>query len=58
MFATLAAIAILGLAPQDGTADKRRLTLGPDKRVELDFQHYYKARELKNALSSLAATYP
>ncbi len=58
MFATLAAIAILGLAPQDGTADKRRLTLGPDKRVELDFQHYSTARELKNALSSLAATYP
>ncbi len=54
----LAAFALCLLPIQDVGAEKRRLTLGPDKRVELDFQHYYKTRELRIALSSLAATYP
>ncbi|MEO6709330.1 MAG: M14 family zinc carboxypeptidase [Planctomycetota bacterium] len=43
---------------QEPAPDKRRLTSAPDRRVELDFQHYYKTRELHNALSSLAAAYP
>lgn len=43
---------------QDGGPDKRRLTSAPDRRVELDFQHYYKTRELRTALSSLSAAYP
>lgn len=47
------------LAPvQEPLGDKRRLTSAPDRRVELDFQHYYKTRELRLALSSLAAAYP
>lgn len=49
---------LVALAPQDAPSDKRRLTSAPDRRVELDFQHYYKTRELRNALSSLAAAYP
>ena len=37
----LAATLVCAALLQDVTGDKRRLTLGPDKRVELDFQHYY-----------------
>ncbi len=54
VLALLACCALL----QEGTVDKRRLTSAPDRRVELDFQHYYKTSELKLALSNLAAAYP
>ena len=54
----LGAIAACVLLCQEGTGDKRHLTLRPDNRVELDFQHYYKVRELKTSLSNLAAAYP
>ena len=57
MIPLLAAFACCALL-QDVTPDKRRLTSAPDRRVELDFQHYYKTRELRLALSSLAAAYP
>lgn len=43
-------------SPQD--AASRRLTAGPDRRVELDFQHFYTQRDLDVALASLAAAYP
>lgn len=54
----LALALLCALPPQEGAPDTRRLTSAPDRRVELDFQHFYKTRELKLALSSLAAAYP
>jgi hypothetical protein len=39
-------------------APVRRITAAPDRRVELDFQHYYAGGELRSALESLAAAYP
>ena len=45
------------LAAQERPAP-RSVTAPPDRRVELDFQHYYTAAELRMALSSLAAAYP
>lgn len=35
-----------------------RLTSAPDKRVELDFQHYYDVPELVSSLEKLAGAYP
>ena len=53
---TLAAAALCcGLASaQEG----RKLTAAPDRRVELDLQHYYSARELQVALNALSSAYP
>lgn len=41
-----------------GEPPAARLTSAPDKRVELDFQHYYDVPELGGALEKLAAAYP
>ncbi|MCK6446885.1 MAG: hypothetical protein L6Q99_10875 [Planctomycetes bacterium] len=45
------------LALQDPSA-AGRLTSAPDKRVELDFQHYYDVPELVSTLEKLAGAYP
>ncbi|MCE9595800.1 MAG: hypothetical protein K8S98_16545 [Planctomycetes bacterium] len=45
------------LALQD-PAPASRLTSAPDKRLELDFQHYYDVPELESTLQKLAAAYP
>ncbi|HVS11782.1 MAG TPA: M14 family zinc carboxypeptidase [Planctomycetota bacterium] len=50
LFASTAAVA--------QEAPVRRITAAPDRRVELDFQHYYAGGELRSALESLAAAYP
>lgn len=47
----------LALVAQDA-APAARLNSAPDKRVELDFQHYYDVPELGGALEKLAAAYP
>jgi len=43
---------------QDPQAGTRRLTMAPDRRVELDLQHYYTSAELKVALNALSTAYP
>ena len=45
-------------AAQDGQSSARRLTMAPDRRVELDLQHYYTSAELKVALNALSTAYP
>ncbi len=52
----LAALLAASVHAQDPNA--ARLTAAPDKRIELDFQHYYDPKELAQALSSLATAYP
>jgi hypothetical protein len=43
---------------QDPQSGARRLTMAPDRRVELDLQHYYTSAELKVALNALSTAYP
>lgn len=61
--AALALVALLGSGASHAAQDPsvpagRRLTAAPDRRVELDFQHYYTTREISLALSALATAYP
>lgn len=52
-------LAVLAIAPLVKAQDQaRRLTAGPDRRVELDFQHFYTQRDLEVALGALAGAYP
>lgn len=53
-----AAVAIALLAASALAQDGRKLTMAPDRRVELDLQHYYTSAELKVALNALATAYP
>jgi len=56
--AALVAWLLLPTAAASQEVPARRITAAPDRRVELDFQHYYAGGELRAALESLAAAYP
>jgi hypothetical protein len=49
-------LAAAGHPAQEGVT--RPLTAPPDRRIELDFQHYYTPQELGAALRQLAEAYP
>jgi hypothetical protein len=56
--AAFALASLAALASGQEAGQPRLSTAAPDKRIELDFQHYYAPKEIGAALAALASAYP